>query len=86
VKKVGEEEEKKEYEWTILGRVKITTHPAIGVTRDVYLVTYVGEGLPPDTISIPVEEWTQEKEDKEIARHIHERLKFKPEVRRAPIP
>jgi len=80
------EEEKKEYEWTVLSRTTITTHPRIGVTEDVVFVTYVGEGLPPDSISIPKKEWSIEKEDELIAKRIHERLKAKPEVRRAPIP
>jgi len=80
------EEEKKEYEWTVLSRTTITTHPKPGVTQDVIFTTYVGEGLPPASISIPKEEWSQEKEDELIARDIHKRLQIKPEIRRAPIP
>jgi len=78
--------EKKEYEWTIIARDRVTTFPKIGVAVETIITTYVGEGLPPDTVSIPAEEWTQEKEDEIIVERIHERLKVKPETRRAPIP
>jgi len=79
-------EEKKEYTWTIIARTEVTSYPEIAKPVVEVAVTYVGEGLPPATIHIPKEEWTQEKEDAMIARDIHERLKFKPETRRAPIP
>jgi len=79
-------EEKKEYEWTVIARDEVTTFPKIGVAVETVITTYVGEGLPPDTVSIPKEEWTQEKEDELIAARIHERLRVKPETRRAPIP
>jgi len=79
-------EEKKVYEWTVIARDEVTTFPKIGTPVETIIVTYVGEGLPPDSVSIPKEEWSQKREDELIAAKIHERLKFKPEVRRAPIP
>jgi len=79
-------EEKREYEWTVIARDEVTTFPKIGTPVETIIVTYVGEGLPPDTVSIPKEQWTQKREDQLIAKAIHERLKFKPEVRRAKIP
>ena len=79
-------EEKKEYQWTIIARDEVTTFPKIATPVQTILVTYVGEGLPPGTISIPKEEWTQKKEDELIAKDVHERLKFKAETRRGPIP
>jgi len=79
-------EERKEYEWTVINRAEITTFPEVTKPVEVIMTTYVGEGLPPGYVEIPKEEWTQEKEDELIARDIHERLKFKPETRRAPIP
>jgi len=80
------EEEKKEYEWTVLSRETVTTYPRIGEPVETIIVTYVGEGLPPHDVHIPKEEWSPEEEDKRIAADIHQRLRFKPEVRRAPIP
>jgi len=80
------EEEKKEYKWTVLSRRTVTTYPRIGETVETVITTYVGEGLPPLPISIPKAEWSREREDQLIAKDIHERLKWKPEVRRAPIP
>jgi hypothetical protein len=79
-------EEKKEYSWTVLSRDEIVTYPKIGQAVKTIVVTYVGEGLPPRSVFIPKDEWTQAKEDEVIARDIHERLKFRPETRRAPIP
>jgi len=79
-------EEKKEYEWTVLSRDHVTTYPRIGEAVETVIITYVGEGLPPGTISIPKAEWSLKKEDQLIAKDIHERLKWKPETRRAPIP
>jgi len=79
-------EEKREYEWTIIARDTVTTFPKIATPVETIIVTYVGEGLPPDSVHIPKEDWTQEKEDEIIAAKIHERLKFKRETRRAPIP
>ena len=79
-------EREKEYEWTIIARDEVTTFPKIGVAVPTMVVTYVGQGLTPDSVYIPKEEWTQKKEDKLIAEKIHERLKFKPEVRRARVP
>ena len=78
--------EKKEYQWTVISRDTVTTFPKIATPVDTVMVTYVGEGLPPNTVNIPKEEWTQKKEDGLIAKDIHERLKFKAETRRGPIP
>jgi len=80
------EKEKKEYEWTVLSRTTITTYPRLGEAVETVFVTYVGEGLPPATVMIPKKEWSQEREDEQIARDIHKRLQVKPEIRRAPIP
>ena len=79
-------EEKKEYSWTVISRDPVTTFPKIATPVETIIVTYVGEGLPPHSLHIPKEEWTQKKEDELIAKDIHERLKFKAETRRAPIP
>jgi len=79
-------EEKKEYEWTVIARDTVTTFPKIATPVETIIVTYVGEGLPPDSVHIPKDEWSQKLEDEMIAKAIHERLKFKPETRRAPIP
>jgi len=79
-------EEKKEYEWIIIAREEVTTYPEIAKPVVEIQTTYVGEGLAPATVHMPKDEWSQEKEDEMIARDIHERLKIKPETRRAPIP
>ena len=79
-------EEKREYEWTIIARDTVTTFPKVGEAVETIIVTYVGEGLPPSSLEIPKEEWTQKREDELIAKDIHERLKFKAEVRHAPAP
>ena len=79
-------EEKKEYQWTVISRDEVTTFPKVATPVQEILVTYVGEGLPPGSVHVPKDEWTRKKEDELIAKDIHERLKFKPEVRRGPIP
>jgi len=79
-------EEKKMYEWTVIARDEVTTFPEIAKPVVEVVTTYVGEGLPPSTVHIPKDEWTQKKEDEMIARDIYQRLKFKPETRRAPVP
>jgi len=81
-----QEEEKREYEWTVISRTTITVFPRLGEAKEVVVTTYVGEGLPPHAVHIPKEEWSQELEDRRIAEDIHKRLAFKPETRRAPIP
>jgi len=50
------------------------------VAVETRLVTYVGAGLPPSTISIPKEEWTPELEKKLIREDIEKRLLIKPET------
>jgi len=79
-------EEKREYEWIVIAREEVTTYPEIAKPVVEIQTTYVGEGLPPNTVHMPKEKWSQEAEDQAIAMDIHERLKVKPETRRAPIP
>jgi len=74
---MGEEEE---YEVTIIGREEITVFPRLREAVRVMMVTYVAAGLPPDTVEIPVEEYSPELEKEVIRKRIEERLKFKPET------
>jgi len=76
------EEERKEYEVTVLSHDDITTFPRIGEAVETRMVTYVAAGLPPMTINIPKKEWTLELEKKLIREDIERRLKFKPETYR----
>jgi len=72
--------EKEEYEVTIIGREEITVFPRLREAVRVKMVTYVAAGLPPATIEIPVEEYTEEREKELIRADIERRLKFKPET------
>jgi len=72
--------EKEEYEVTIIGREEVTVFPRLREAVRVRMVTYVGAGLPPATIEIPVEEYTPEKEKELIREDIKRRLAFKPET------
>jgi len=72
--------EEEKYEVTVIARDDVTTYPKLGVAVETRLVTYVGAGLPPSTISIPKEEWTPELEKKLIREDIEKRLLIKPET------
>jgi len=72
--------EEQEYEVTIIGREEVTVFPRLREAVRVYMITYVAAGLPPATIEIPVEEYTEEREKELIRADIERRLKFKPET------
>ena len=71
---------KQEYNVTVFPRDDVTTYPKVGVAVEMRMVTYVAAGLPPNTLSIPKEEWTPELEKKLILEDIERRLKVKPET------
>jgi len=76
---VGEEEE---YEVTILGREEITIFPRLREAVRIKAVTYVAAGLPPETVRIPLEEYSLERERELILEDIKRRLERKPETYR----
>jgi len=69
-----------EYEVTILSREEIVEYPKIRMPVPVVAVSYVAAGLPPTTIRIPKEKWTEELERKIIRKDIDRRLKVKLET------
>ena len=71
---------KQEYNVTVISRDDVTTYPKVGVAVETRMVTYVAAGLPPNTLSIPKEEWTPALEKKLIREDIEKRLKAKPET------
>ena len=74
-------EEEREYEVTVIARDDVTTYPKIGVAVETRMITYVGAGLPPNTIRILVEEWTLDLEKTRIREDIERRLKEKAEIK-----
>lgn len=71
---------REEIEITVLSRDEVTTFPKIATPMVVVLVTYVGAGLPPATVTIPKTEWSAEKERRVIREDIERRLKIRPET------
>jgi len=63
-----------------MSREEITIFTPMGQPVIQTLITYVAEGLPPATITIPKAEWTLEEEQKRIREDVKRRLAFKPEV------
>lgn len=72
-------EPEKKYKVQIIRRREITTYPRVGLAKKTMMVTYQAEGLPPRTISIPVEEYNPDTEKKLIREDIEKQLQFKPE-------
>jgi len=75
-----------EVEWTILRRTKLPAWPTPEEPVMVYAITYQANLLAPRTIYIPVEEWTQEEEDKRILEDIIKARARRPERRRGVLP
>lgn len=73
-------EEKREYEVTILSRDQVSIFPKVGEEVKQLLVTYVGAGLPPATVTIDKEKYTEDLEKKLIRADIERRQKRKPTV------
>jgi len=71
---------KTEYDVTILSRDEVTTYPKLNQPATTVLVTYVAAGLPPHTLHIPKEGWSESKEKMLIRKSIEERLKARPEA------
>ena len=69
------EEKKEEYEVEILSEDVIITYPKLGQPVETVAVTYVAAGLPPATIFIPKEEYSEEELKKRIREDIERRLK-----------
>lgn len=65
---------------TVLSRREITVYPKIREPVQQILVTYVGAGLPPHTLTIDKEKYKPENEKKLIRADIERRLKEKPET------
>ncbi len=74
--------EKKKYNVTVLSRDDITTFPKLGEAVITVLITYVAAGLPPFTVRIPKDNWTDEMEKTLIRASIEDRLGRKPEAYR----
>jgi len=75
-----------EIEWTILRRTELPTWPTPEKPVMVYAVTYQADLMPPRTIYIPKEEWSQEEEDKRILEDIARVRAQRPERRRGVLP
>jgi len=68
-----------EIEVTVISREDVTTFPKIAQPVIIRQVTYVAAGLPPATVQIPKDQWTQEAEKKALKDDIKRRLQQKPE-------
>jgi len=75
-----------EVEWIILRRTELPTWPTPEKPVMVIAVTYQANLMPPRTIYIPKEEWTQEEEDKRILEDIKAAREQRPERRRGTLP
>ena len=73
-------EKKEEYNVVILSRQTITTYPKLGQAVETMLVTYVAAGLPPHTVRMAVEAWTEETEKVLLRASIDDRLLKRPET------
>jgi len=71
---------REELEVTVLSREEVTTFPKIATPVVNVLVTYVGAGLPPHTVTIPKDKWTQAEERRLIREDLERRLKARPET------
>lgn len=80
-----EKEEKKELEVTILDRATVTTYPTLEKAVKVKTITFTAPDVPPLTVRIPEEEYSEELEDKKIRKAIREYKKKKPEVKKITI-
>lgn len=71
---------KTEYDVVVLSRDEVVTYPKLNQPETTVLVTYVSAGLPPHTLHIPKEGWSEPKEKQLIRKSIEARLKAKPET------
>lgn len=71
-----------EVEITILDRSEITTWPTLEKEVKVMSITFTAPGIPPLTVRIPKEEYSEERETEEIRKAIKEYKEVKPEVKR----
>jgi len=79
---MAEEEKKEELEITILDRSELSTFPTLEKEVKVVSTTFTAPGIPPLTVRIPKEEWSEEKEIEEIRKAIKEYRERRPEVKR----
>jgi len=71
--------EKKEL-YRIVSRVKIAARPGMVAESFLYAVTYQAPDLPPYTLFIPSEKWSEGEEKKLILADIKRRRGFSPEI------
>lgn len=76
---MSEKQEKKQ-NVVILNRSTVTTYPKLNQPAETMLVTYVAAGLPPHTLHIPMEEYSEPKEKQLIKKSIEERINSRPET------
>lgn len=74
---MSEKEEKEAVEVTVR-RSEILTPTETGEARKVLYITYTTKDLPPGLITIPADEWSQEKENELIRQSIKDRKETKP--------
>jgi len=65
-----------------LSRSEVVTYPGLNKPATTVMVTYVAANLPPHTLHIPKQDWSEPKEKQLIRKSIDERLKAKPEAYR----
>lgn len=65
---------------TVLSRREFTVYPEVGKPVKRFAITYAAAGLPPKTVRIDVEKYTEEAEKKLIREDLEARLKKKPEI------
>lgn len=70
--------EKELFDVTVLSRREISVFPSVGTEVKQLLVTYVGQGLPPSTITIDKTKYTEQAEKLMIREDLLRRLKEKP--------
>jgi len=75
-----EEKVKPEYEVEILSRADIVTYPRLTEPVPTRRITFYHWPYPPQTVDIPIEEWSLEEERKRIRKAIEELRKAKAEV------
>ena len=71
---------RQEYDVTVIKRDEVTTFPKIAQPVINVLITYVGAGLAPRTVTIPKDKYTPALEKKLIREDLEKKLKEKAET------
>ena len=73
-------EERVKEKVTVVSRREITTYPKLRTPAVQVVVMYSTADLPPSSLFIPKEEWSEEKERELIKEDIKKRREEKPET------